>query len=86
MAEPESFEASLESLEKIVKKLETGGVSLEESLKLFEEGRHHARICSGKLNSVERKVQILLEDEQGNAILKDFQEEQGQDEQADANI
>lgn len=74
MAKPESFESSLEALEKIVQKLESGGVSLEESVKLFEEGRRHAGICSGKLNSIERRIQILLEDKQGQPILEDFPE------------
>ena len=76
MTQNESFEASLEALEKIVQKLESGGVSLEESLKLFEEGRRHARLCSGKLNEVERRIQVLLEDEQGRAVLRDLPEEE----------
>jgi len=86
MAEGDSFEASLEALEKIVQKLESGGVSLEDSLKLFEQGRRHAQICSGKLNSVERRIQVLLEDEQGRAVLRDFPEEAPAEDDASENV
>jgi len=73
MAKSASFETSLQALEKIVEKLDDGGVSLEEALKLFEEGRKHARFCEKKLTEVESKIQTLLEKEKGEFALEDFE-------------
>lgn len=54
-----SFEESLGRLEKIVEKLEDEGLSLEESLKLYEEGVKCASDCSEKIKNAERKILIL---------------------------
>ena len=70
----ETFEASLEALEKVVGKLEDGGSSLEDALKLFEQGRGHAKKCEAKLNDIERKMQVLLEDKNGQPVLEDRDE------------
>jgi len=59
------FEEAFERLEEIVKNLEKGDLTLEESLQVFEEGIRLYRFCSGKLDEAERKVEILLEDEGG---------------------
>jgi exodeoxyribonuclease VII small subunit len=61
----ERFEDALNKLEKIVSQLEEGDISLEESLKLFEEGIRLSRICNQKLDEVEKKVEILLKDKEG---------------------
>jgi len=68
----EKFEDALEKLEGIVRKLETGELSLEESLKAFEEGIRLTRLCAGKLDEAERRVEILLRDGDGLSI-KSFQ-------------
>ena len=59
-ATPLSFEKSLEKLEGLVKKLESGELSLEDSIKAFEEGVNLAQICGKKLDEAEKKVEILL--------------------------
>ncbi len=59
------FEESLNKLEKIVSKLEKGDISLEESLKLFEEGVRLSRLCNEKLDEAEMRVEILLKDREG---------------------
>jgi exodeoxyribonuclease VII small subunit len=64
----ERFEDALNKLEKIVSQLEEGDISLEESLKLFEEGIRLSRICNQKLEEAEKRVEILLKGEDG--ILK----------------
>jgi len=64
MAE-KKFEKALEQLEEIVRKMEEGEMTLDESLKAFEEGIKLARFCSKKLDEAERKVHILLADEEG---------------------
>jgi len=55
-----SFEGALEKLEQITKELEEGDLSLEESLKHFDEGVKLAEFCSNKLNDAQRKIEILL--------------------------
>lgn len=56
------FEKALERLEEIVRLLEKGEITLEESLKLFEEGVKLARHCSTKLDEAEGKIKILAEE------------------------
>ncbi len=68
----EKFEDALSKLEKIVGKLEEGDISLEESLKLFEEGIRLSRLCNQKLDEAERKVQILVKDREGNMKAEPF--------------
>ncbi len=53
------FEEALKRLEKIVEKLESGDVPLEESLSLYEEGITLFRHCSSKLEEAKKKVEIL---------------------------
>ena len=66
----QTFEASLQELEKIVRRLEDGDLSLEESLKLFEKGVKLSRECQERLNQAERRIEVLLEDEDGNPALQ----------------
>ncbi len=56
----ENFEAALGKLEELVRRMEAGDLTLEESLKAFEEGTRLARFCSRKLDEAERRVEILL--------------------------
>ena len=65
-----TFEASLSALEKIVRKLEEGELTLEESLKLFEDGVRLSRECQERLGQAERRIEILLKDEDGNPVLQ----------------
>ncbi|MDD5722382.1 MAG: exodeoxyribonuclease VII small subunit [Syntrophales bacterium] len=62
MAE-KKFEKALEKLEGIVKKMEVGDMSLEESLAAFEEGIKLSRFCTDRLDEAERKVNILLRED-----------------------
>ena len=55
-----SFEASFSRLEEILEKMNAGSVSLDESLKLFEEADKLINACSKKLNDAERKIEILI--------------------------
>lgn len=65
-----TFEASLQELEKIVRRLEDGDLPLEESLKLFEDGVRLSRECQERLNQAERRIEILLQDEEGKPVLQ----------------
>lgn len=62
---PQSFEAAIEKLENIVTRLESGDVPLEEAIDLFQEGMRLSQFCSQKLEQVERKIEMLMEDENG---------------------
>lgn len=67
------FEKKLGRLEEIVGKMETGELSLEDSLKLFEEGVKLSRECNVQLSEAEQKVKLLLGvDENGQPITRDF--------------
>lgn len=55
------FEAAIAELETIVKKLEDGDLSLEESLGLYERGVALARFCHGRLEEAERRLEVLTE-------------------------
>jgi exodeoxyribonuclease VII small subunit len=75
----DKFEEALGRLEDIVKKMEAGDMTLEESLKAFEEGIKLARLCSRRLDDAERRVEILLKQEQ-ELVVKSFQVEENESE------
>jgi len=54
-----SFEEALKELEEIAENLERGQLSLEDSIKAYERGMELKKICSGKLNEAEGKIEIL---------------------------
>lgn len=60
-----SFEEALTELEHIVKKLENGQLSLDESLMLFEKGIKLVSECNAKLKSAQQKVETLIEEQGG---------------------
>jgi exodeoxyribonuclease VII small subunit len=70
----EKFEDALEKLEDIVRKMEAGDMTLDETLKSFEEGIKLIRFCSSKLEETERRVEMLLEKE-NSLQVKRFQGE-----------
>ena len=54
-----SFEAAVKRLEEVASSLEREGVSLDESLALYEEGVKLVRYCNSKLEGAERKIKML---------------------------
>lgn len=65
-----NFETALAALEKIVRDLETGDLPLEESLKLFEDGVRLSRECQERLNQAERRIEVLLRDQDGKPLVE----------------
>lgn len=55
------FEAALERLQQTVKRLESGELSLEDSLKSFEEGVRLTRHCQDQLKSAEQRIELLTQ-------------------------
>ncbi|WP_423062787.1 exodeoxyribonuclease VII small subunit [Candidiatus Paracoxiella cheracis] len=72
------FEKSLNKLNDLVEKMERGNLSLEESLKNFEEGINLIRECQTALKTAEQKVQILTK-ENGRDTLKPYQPDDNDD-------
>jgi len=72
------FEVAMRELEDIVKRLESGDLPLEESLKIFEEGVALSRYCFNKLEEAEKRVSILIKD--GGGIKKEpFEAQESED-------
>lgn len=74
-----TFEKALSDLEHIVEKLEKGGLSLNESLSLFEKGVKLARYLRDELEKAEKKIEILLKDEKGGVKRAAFDLEDAED-------
>jgi exodeoxyribonuclease VII small subunit len=77
-AEPSSkggFEKSLVRLEEVVKRLESADLSLDEAMKLFEEGVKLSRDCQKQLEEAEGKVEILLRKADGKITPEPFEPE-----------
>jgi exodeoxyribonuclease VII small subunit len=66
------FEEAMKRLEKIVQELEDGDLSLEGSLKNFEEGMQLVKLCSEKLEESEQKVNILIKENNGKLSERPF--------------
>ena len=64
-----TFEQALQQLEQIVQKLEKGDLPLEESLRLYEDGIRLSRLCHGKLEEAEGKIEMLMKDARGEPAL-----------------
>lgn len=61
-----TFEKAMKKLEQIVHELESGDQPIEKALIKFEEGVQLSKLCSKKLEETEKRVTILLQDQQGN--------------------
>jgi exodeoxyribonuclease VII small subunit len=59
------FEEALKKLERIVQELESGKLSLDESLKKYEEGVKLSRFCHQTLKDAQKKIQVLTKKGQG---------------------
>ncbi len=73
------FEKSLSRLEEIVKKLENGNLSLEEAMKLFEEGVQLSRSCQKQLEEAEKRVEMLVKKANGGLARAPFEREREQE-------
>lgn len=70
MTEPTlSFEKAFERLEEILEKMNSGKISLEDSLKLFEEAEKLMRVCNSRLIGAEQKIEQLIKSRTGEVAL-----------------
>ncbi len=65
-----TFEKALQQLEQIVADLESEDLPLEKALKKFEEGIQLSKLCSARLDETEKKITLLLQDEDGSTVEK----------------
>ncbi|MFZ0484317.1 MAG: exodeoxyribonuclease VII small subunit [Desulfobacterales bacterium] len=68
----QTFEKAMNKLEKIVQELESTDLPLEKAIKKFEEGVQLSKFCSEKLDETEKRVTILLKDQNGRIFDKPF--------------
>ena len=66
------FDSGLKQLEGIVQRLDAGELSLEESLKVFEEGIVLVGLLTRKLDEAEKKIETLTQAENGSIAIKAF--------------
>ncbi len=72
------FERSLARLEEVVRKLENANLSLDEAMKLFEEGVQLSRECQKQLEEAEGRVEILLKKADGKLAQAAFEPEENE--------
>ena len=78
---PNDFEKSFQNLEKIVQRLESEELPLDESLQLFEEGLRLSRFCHQRLEEVEKKIELILADAKGQPVTEPFEDEELHDDE-----
>lgn len=66
------FEDAIKRLEEIVNLMEDDKLSLEESLKIFQEGMELSYYCNKKLDEAEKKISIITKGAQGELLEEDF--------------
>ena len=67
-----TFEDSLTELEKIATNLENGELGLEEAIKEFEKGMKLSKECTEKLDDAEKRINILVQGEDGTLQEENF--------------
>ena len=75
MQETESFEEKMKRLEEIATELEKGDLDLDTSVSKFEEGMKISKECNKMLEDAEKKITILLNDENGEKKEENFETE-----------
>jgi len=75
------FEGAFQKLEGIVAKLENEEISLDDSLKLFEEGVSLSRFCHAKLEEIEKKIETIVADSKGNPKTAPFRADDDEDDE-----
>lgn len=69
------FEEAVSELESIISRLEKGELTLDESIEFFQRGVELSKYCSKRLDEVEKRISILIEDGKGNIKEESFKPE-----------
>ncbi|MBP5427535.1 MAG: exodeoxyribonuclease VII small subunit [Clostridiales bacterium] len=67
------FEKSMEKLQMVVNELEKGDLTIDESIKMFKQGIELSRLCTQKLDEVEKEVTLLIEGDNGDITEEPFE-------------
>lgn len=67
------FEEAIVELEEIVKQLQSGNLSLDESMDKFKVGVELANLCNSKLQEAEKSITMLVEQSDGTMTQKEFE-------------
>jgi exodeoxyribonuclease VII small subunit len=81
-----SFEEHLTQLETVVERLERGDLSLDESVRLFEEGMKLSTACKQELEQAEGRIQVLVDAKPGKLHTTDLELEADDDEEIDVDV
>jgi exodeoxyribonuclease VII small subunit len=81
-----TFEDRLTALEAVVERLERGELTLEDSVRLFEEGVHLSNACKLELEKAEGRIQVLVETQGGGVQVAEMDLEEEQIEEDDEDI
>lgn len=73
MSNKKTFEDNLKELEDIATKLENGNLNLDEAIEEFEKGMKLSKECTKKLDEAEKRINILVENENGDVIEEKFE-------------
>lgn len=73
MADKKTFEKSMSELEGLVRQLESGNITLDDSLQAFENGIKLTRECDTLLNEARGKVEKLIKDSAGTMVAEQFE-------------
>lgn len=76
-----NFEQSLKQLEDIVRELESGDLPLEKAMKKFEEGIELSKYCAEVLDETEKKITLLMKNQEGNIYEKPFIDDKNNNEE-----
>ena len=68
----QSFEKALARLEEIAAEMEGGELGLEKMVAAFEEGQKLVKLCSSRLNEVEKKIEMLVKKQDGSTGTEPF--------------
>lgn len=71
-----SFEEAISQLDSIVQNLENGNLNLDDSIEMFQKGIELSNFCSKKLDDAERKITILIQNQNGELKETPFAEEE----------
>jgi len=74
------FEEHLTQLETVVERLEKGDLTLDESVRLFEEGMKLSQACKKELEQAEGRIQVLVEGKGGKMQVAEMEEEEDSEE------
>lgn len=77
--DPLSFETAFARLEEILERMNSGSISLDESLRLYEEADKLIHICNKRLTEAERKIEILVKNRNGELVMGSDQKPMAQD-------